>query len=125
MPRVLFFYSWSCYYLPNLPLIAVITHQQPQEISSIQPVRLYPPLASVYLDARRIHHQVIYTLAQQIPMYPEPVTACFITALDLNVVFEAKTPLCFFNLSLQLLQVPCFNSHMTLFIAVTKCQSPG
>src|SRR5574341_1554567 len=75
---------------PGLPLARPVAHHLQQQLPHIQSIRLRPPPAPVHLDARRVHHVVLDPAGHQIPMQPEPLTACLVAAHHAHVRREPE-----------------------------------
>jgi hypothetical protein len=68
------------HHAPHLVLATDMAAEHRQQLRQIDGVRLRPPGAPVHLDTRRVHDEIVDARANQIPVNPEPVPSCLVTA---------------------------------------------
>src|SRR6185295_9918181 len=61
------------HHAPHLLLPRVVPQQQAQQLDPIQLVRLRPPLPTIHLDTRGVHHLILHTHRHQEPVQPESI----------------------------------------------------
>ena len=71
--------------VPDLLLAVEMTAEHRQELLEINEIRRGSSGATIHLNARRVHHEVVNTQPGEIPVDPESVPSGLVTARDRRI----------------------------------------